>query len=142
MSRQATIGRIQRVRPIRRDNKLLDIVELIEAQKSLKAFVERLFLHVHDFNILVAVMESNKQPTAEQPTEGATVSYLVTYCKQWQDVIRRSLNRLRGLGFVLLVEGHRRKGIGRHQVNTYHLTKAGRDLINSYYESEFCKLKR
>ena len=88
-------------------------------------------------------MYLSKQPTANSRT-AASVPSLTVFLSDYRLIIEQALKRLIKGGYVVRRQrtGATRGRALHFEVNTYHLTKAGRDLINSYYESEFCKLKR
>lgn len=123
---------------MRADNKLLDIVIQFEEWTALKRFGIANGLTFNDLNILVAVMKTGKQPTANSP-EASCIPYIMQYVCSGREVVLKGLRRLQEFGLILRSD---RSGPGRGMVNTYHLTKAGRDVINAYYESEFCRVKR
>ena len=130
---------------MRSDNRLFEVVELCELYNALKSHLKRLGMRLNDFNVMIGIMQlSSQHPTAGLPFPVSCVSHLMKYNKSGRWLVLASLGRLIKGGYVVRQDrnGPKQGRAANDQVNTYHLTKAGRDVINSYYEREFCKVKR
>jgi len=119
---------------MRVDNKLFDIVDLCEHLMGVKSFAKRHGLYLNDFNVLIGVMKLSKQPTAEQPSICANVPSLCLHLNECRSVVVLSIKRLIGVGFVIRGE---RMPLGQGSYYTYHLTRAGRNAIDGYYEEHY-----
>ncbi len=126
---------------IRRVTQFDSTMVLLEALSDLKRFTANENLLVRDFNILFALLKEGEPQTANSPGALACVPSLLQATLMNRQTVNNGLKVLQERGFIFKSERNNRS---HWSVNTYHLTKAGRDLIKSFfdYREELVILKR
>ena len=103
---------------------------LLQPLKTLKPFLRANSLTLSDFNIINSIDQLNQSPAPGQPTI-ATVKTIHLHSLEGRAVIERRLLTLIVGRYILKIAPGQWSSANP---NTYTLTKAGRDLIQSFYE--------
>ncbi len=110
------------------------IEHLLSGLTTLKKFGKGSNLRISDFNILVAVNELSTSPAVPapgRPYQAGTIKTIHLYTSEGREVIERRIKILIERGYILKMEPGRWSSANP---NTYHISQAGREVINAYYE--------
>lgn len=116
---------------IRRTGEFAPLDTLLQPLKILKQFVRIESLALSDFNIINSIDQLNQSPAPGQATLLATVKTIHLHSFEGREVIERRILKLIEGGYVLKIAPGQWSSANP---NTYTLTKAGRNLIQSFYE--------